>query len=809
METGFSSSMRSPEFQNDRPGWEWPVVWAVYLTLSLIMSLPVVLDISQNLGAKGDNILNAWILWRINENLITRPWDLFAGNIFYPYKMVMAYSETMLSGALMVLPAHILGASPVTQYNLLKILAFSLNGLGMYLLACRVTGSRMAGFIGGLIFAFALPRYNLNLQMHCSHFIPFTFWALIRFSTSPSSKRAWALTVFTLLTMLSNAHYALYMVYALAFWVLFEMAWDLGQGWIKKIRLLIIPGLVCGLAALALFWPYLGKPARSMQEVYRYSNEAFDLLRPYYGSWLYSLWLKPSGANQWFFGVIPWLLGLCSIGALLIGRAGRAARYLAPALLLGLLAAWASLGPDAGLYGLMWDHLPGFRGVRGVNRIAMLSFFALSLLAAHGVSILLSRNRKFGLPLTLIVCALILAEAVSIPSDRKFFKLPINTGQNFAWLARRPEVKNILYLPMKYEEVDITYESKCHGKRMVNGYSGYFPPLYNWFKKHQALFPDPAYVRALQAFEVDHVVLDQKLFKRKRAGVEKNPDLEFIAQQDGMALIKVRPKKIKLDRQAIMSGEVDKLWGFAQSDLSNYHLDMQVTPRQAGPVAVALVEVKNISANWLPDGVLQFWARVDAPGGWREALVRMPGLKPGQKKEFQVGALLPWPHEQEVKFRVHLRIENRLHGPEISGKAILGPSATIGVASVKANPEAHNAYKIIDRDITTRWATNQVFKPGEYVELELKPGPVKGIFLLNHGPTAGDHPKGLIIYTSQDGGNWKKLKRIEPLEVRDYTGLEAVWLELPGLEARHLRFEPTHHHPHHWWSLYELVVIKR
>ena len=317
------TSTDNTEIQNQPSLLNWLLVWALYLLISLVMSLPVVLDLSQNLGAKGDNLLNAWILWRINENLLTRPWDLFSGNIFHPYKMVMSYSETMLSGALSVLPAHILGALPVTQYNLLKILAFSLNGLGMYLLASLVTGNRLAGFIGGLIFAFALPRYNLNLQMHCSHFIPFVFWAMLRFLQGPCSRRAWALALFTLLTMLSNAHYALYVTYALGFWMLFEIALNGGRGWLRKIRCLLIPALVCGALALLLFWPYLGKPPRAMQEVIKYSNDAYGLLRAHHGSWLYSIWLKPSGANQWFFGAAPWLLALGSVVALLLGRAGR------------------------------------------------------------------------------------------------------------------------------------------------------------------------------------------------------------------------------------------------------------------------------------------------------------------------------------------------------------------------------------------------------------------------------------------------------------------------------------------------------
>ena len=803
-----SIGLLESEPQVDRPGWNWVLVWAAYLVISLFMSLPVVLDIGQNLGAKGDNLLNAWILWRINENLITRPWALFEGNIFYPYQLVMSYSETMLSGALMVLPAHILGASPITQYNLLKILAFSLNGLGMYALATRATGSRLAGFMGGLIFAFALPRYNLNLQMHCSQFIPFVFWAWLRFVDRPGPGRAWVLGVFTLLAMLSNGHYALFIAYALVFWALFDFIRTKGRGWFRIIVQLALPALVCGLAALGLFWPYLDKPARIFAEVVHFSNDFSDLFRAHHGSWLYSIWVKPSGANQWFFGLIPWLLALGSIIWLAFGKASNRVRYLLPALLMTILAAWASLGPYAWLYEMIWEYLPGFKGLRAVNRLAMMSLVGVSLLAAHGFYLLIRRRPKSA-PLILgLVCVLFLAEAVSIPAQKKFLKIPADSGQRFAWLAERPKVKNILYLPMKYEEVDITYASRLHGKRMINGYSGYFPALHQWFQKHQELFPDPQYIKALQAFEVDHLVLEQKLFKAKHDAILRNPELEVEEQNQGLALIRVRPRKVDLDRKAVLAGRVDLLWGVNQEYFQRFDMSMRAQPKQKGPLVYADVELHNKSESWLPDGVLQFWLRVDGASEFRESLVNLPRLKPGQNLHMKVGAMLPWPQEQEVRFRIDLRIENKMHSKEISTQAKLGPSRTVEVLKVAANPMGYEAGKMVDRDIHSRWTTNQVFKPGEYVELELGSDDPKYVYLLNYDKSMRDHAKGLEIYTSPDGTEWKKLVRVEPLPVEDYTGMEAVRLDLAGIKARHIRLKPTHHNPHHWWSLHEIVVIQ-
>ena len=56
---------------------------------------------------------------------------------------------------------------------------------------------------------------------------------------------------------------------------------------------------------------------------------------------------------------------------------------------LGVLAFWASLGPDAGLYRLLYAVVPGFSFLHAPGRFGVIVAFALCVLAGVSVASLL------------------------------------------------------------------------------------------------------------------------------------------------------------------------------------------------------------------------------------------------------------------------------------------------------------------------------------------------------------------------------------------------------------------------------------
>ena len=115
-------------------------------------SRPIPATLSRNDNA--DAQLNEWILAWVAHQLPRAPAHLFDGNIFYPARDTLAFSEPLIVPALMGAPLHWLGASPVLVFNIVLMLGFALTAWAGYAVAYEWTGDRAAGMLAGSMFAF-------------------------------------------------------------------------------------------------------------------------------------------------------------------------------------------------------------------------------------------------------------------------------------------------------------------------------------------------------------------------------------------------------------------------------------------------------------------------------------------------------------------------------------------------------------------------------------------------------------------------------------------------------------------------------
>ena len=179
-----------------------------------------------------------------------------------------------------------------------------------------------------------------------------------------------------------------------------------------------------------------------------------------------------------------------------------------------VLAVWLSLGPrpkagDAlmsgfGLYGVLYDYLPGFNGVRVPARYAMLAGLFLAVLAGYGVAALVrlkpdatstSNNVASGLSRTLataVAALLILIEGAAIPMEmnRTWAQgeatpparvYPASQAPPvYASVAALPAGSAITEFPFGDAawEIRYVYYAAAHWQPITNGYSGGFPPDY-------------------------------------------------------------------------------------------------------------------------------------------------------------------------------------------------------------------------------------------------------------------------------------------------------------------------------------------
>jgi hypothetical protein len=167
---------------------------------------------------------------------------------------------------------------------------------------------------------------------------------------------------------------------------------------------------------------------------------------------------------------------------------------------LALLAVWLSLGPSPlagaqslqglGLYGVLYDHVPGFTGVRVPARYAMVAGLFLSVVAGYGAAAL--ARARLAPPILAVVALLVVADGSPAP-------LPINGTWGTDEATPPARVFPTADAPAIYQrlrglppgtvvaefpfgddawEIRYVYYAAAHRQPIVNGYSGGFPPAY-------------------------------------------------------------------------------------------------------------------------------------------------------------------------------------------------------------------------------------------------------------------------------------------------------------------------------------------
>jgi hypothetical protein len=213
-----------------------------------------------------------------------------------------------------------------------------------------------------------------------------------------------------------------------------------------------------------------------------------------------------------------------------------------------ILAMWLSLGPlpnagearvsGFGLYGVLYDYVPGFNGVRVPARYAMIAGLFLAVLAGFGAAAMLrvkaispkhasdSGARRW--TVLAVTAILILVEGAAVPME-----INRTWNQNEAmppagvvpYASAPPVYGRIKALPTGAAitefpfgdaawEIRYVYYAAAHWKPITNGYSGAFPPRYKErVARLQRIARDPeAAWKSLQDSGSTHAVIHRNAF---------------------------------------------------------------------------------------------------------------------------------------------------------------------------------------------------------------------------------------------------------------------------------------------------------
>ncbi|MDL2719225.1 MAG: hypothetical protein PT977_15895, partial [Acidobacteriota bacterium] len=146
------------------------------------------------------------------------PLNLFHGNVFFPMRYSLAFSEHNYGIALPFFPLFALGVRPLTVHGLAMLLGFAFAGYGTFRLTRTLTGSAGAAWVAGIAYAFVPYRFGQmpHLPYLFSGWIPILLEALVLFVRERTPRRAKWLGAAFFLNGLSVIHWLILTLIPLA-----------------------------------------------------------------------------------------------------------------------------------------------------------------------------------------------------------------------------------------------------------------------------------------------------------------------------------------------------------------------------------------------------------------------------------------------------------------------------------------------------------------------------------------------------------------------------------------------------------------
>lgn len=530
--------------------WTLPV-----FLLFIIITFLILLRLIQTIGTAlpeglgiTDPLITVWILsWDLHK-FKTGVSGFFDANIFFPYKNTLAYSEHLIGVAVFAYPLTFFTKNRVLIHNIMFLGSFVLSGFGMYLLSRHLIVDVLSSIVAGIIFAY-FPYHFIHtprIQLESMQWIPFTLLFLHRFSEKMDYRNIALAAVFFLLTFLSCLYYGVF----LSFFIIFFFIWHLTRKKFFVAPVLWKLGLFLIISAvlIPIHLPYLeaGREinlARSVWDNMAYSADISSYASAPESNMLWgSVLLKNNQAENSavFFGFMPVILSLACI-FLVSRRTGdspKDKRYIWFYLAIVVTSVVLSFGPVIqfngkevvkGPYLLLYEYFPGFNGIRAPNRISVFAALGIAVLAGFGIKFIKERIGNAFLKRAVAVLFAVIIIIEFLPS--RLNTIPVSGYDDmppvYRWLSESAEDWPVLEYPMaepQYDEAWYMYYSIFHWKRIVNGSSGFTPPVYRQMADEMKTFPSGDSIEFLKALGVKYIIVHTEKLKAPIKDISTIPD---------------------------------------------------------------------------------------------------------------------------------------------------------------------------------------------------------------------------------------------------------------------------------------------
>ncbi|MGC4894259.1 hypothetical protein [Micromonospora sp. DT31] len=521
---------------------EWTLAVFAALALAAAMTWPTLRYPRHTLPQDyWDPSLQAWQMAWSGHALRTDPGTLWQSNTFFPESWSFAFSDTLLGYT----PAGLIGVGPehaVLRYNIMFVLAHALAAFGAYALARQLGAGRIGGAVAGASFAYApwLLAQAGHLHVISNGGIPLALamlarghgWSL-RHGYRPRRRHAgWAFTGWLVAAWQLSLGFGIGLPFAYALagiGLVSVVLWFVRRRRVKRPfgRRLFLADVFGALAfaavGAALAVPYFKvaelhpNAERTLGEIVLYSPPPSGFFTAPAES---RVW---GGLHEGARAVLPWhpemtllpgfVLYALAAGGLFfsVWRVRHRLFLLAGVLVTMALAMGTRFFGGTFTYVPLFEHLPGWSGLRTPGRMMLWTTLLLGLLAAGALTAFCMRVRELAAErvppwpgpwlrlATLLPLLLVLAEGLNVTPHPVVPQQPAVMRSVDGPLLVLPSSQNL--------DQPVMLWSTDRFQRMVNGGSGFTPKSQADIREATVGFPDATSVAYLRQVGVRNVVV--------------------------------------------------------------------------------------------------------------------------------------------------------------------------------------------------------------------------------------------------------------------------------------------------------------
>ena len=553
------------------------LVFAAGLVLALLMTWPLATDpggLGRTHPNDADGQFAIWNVAWVARTLVVDPLGLFDANIYYPHKLTLAYSEANILTGAIGLPVYWLTRNPWLTLNAVMLFGFATSYAAAYFLMRHLTGSRPASAAAAVLYPFCpyVLSHLSHIQLLMTGGVPLALLLLHRVADDAFRRKAEAtqipvasafrrtiplrgiwLGLALAAQALTCAYYGIFAGLAVGYGALVlagtRALWTVRRYWIA-----IAAGAATAIAiVLPFFLPFLEVQeesgfARSLNDTARWSARPHGYLVSSANAhrWLLDL-VRRFGA--WDEVLFPGILAVVLGAAGLVVAARRSGRDREAALLygtLGALAFWASFGPQAGLYRVLY-YLPAFSFLRAPSRLGLVVVLSLAVLAAFALREIFARlpeRRRTAAGAIAIAAAV--ADLIVVPLI--WYRAP-QLPAGYAVLAASPRGA-LAEFPFYGQRIAFPLHaqymlfSTSHWMPMINGYSDVIPEDFREAAAVLDSFPSDDAFRMLARRRVRYIAVHWDMFGGRQAEIRARLEpyannLRTLASDERMTLFEV------------------------------------------------------------------------------------------------------------------------------------------------------------------------------------------------------------------------------------------------------------------------------